>query len=207
MSEITRYPLCWPNNVARRAPHQRLRAHFKDITITQSTQLLLAEINRLNGNYWTYQDESVIISTNVNLRLDGLPRGGQGEPPDTGVAVYFQLKFAQGGKWHLRPLVMSCDKWTRVAWNLYAIMKDIEAQRARARYGCGSIQQAFQGYVAIPEKCGGDSWWTVLGIQPAATREQVEAAYKARAQTEHPDKGGSQERWLRLQNAYEQAKQ
>lgn len=205
MSEITRYPLCWPDNVARTAPQKRTYAHFKDISVDYACRLLLAEINRLNGHSWNASDPNIIISSNVNLRLDGLPRSNQGEPPDTGVAVYFQLRFAAGGKYHHRPIVMSCDKWNRVSWNIYAIMKDIEAQRARARWGCGSIQQAFQGYVAIPEKCGGDAWWTVLGILPSADRNTVEAAYKKLAQTEHPDKGGTQERWLRLQTAYEQA--
>lgn len=168
-------------------------------------KLLRKEINRLNGRYWDYAEESLIVSTNLRLRQDGFPRSDQGEPADPGAAVFFTLRIPIAGKWHERPLVMSCDKWTRVAWNLYAIAKDIEAQRARARWGCGSIQQAFQGYTAIPEKCGGDSWWVVLGIPSTATKEEVECAYKKLAKTAHPDMGGTTEAWARLQEAYHQA--
>lgn len=205
MSEITRHPLCWPDNVPRTAPQNRQRALFENKTVNGAIRLVLAEVNRINKQAWNHADDKVIISTNLRLKRDGLPYSETGEPPDTGVAVFFQLRFERGGKWHERPIVLTCDKWTRVSWNLYAIAKDIEAQRARHRWGCTNIEQAFRGYMAIPERCGGLSWWAVLGIQPDATRQMVKEAYRLKATTEHPDKGGTTERWNRLQEAYEQA--
>ncbi len=101
---------------------------------------MLAELNRINGQSWNHNDEDVIISTNIRPRLDGLPRGSEPEPGDTGVAVYFKLRFFRGGKEFLRHTVLTCDKWTSVAWNSYAIAKDVEAQRARARWGCTSLE-------------------------------------------------------------------
>src|SRR5688572_20084453 len=129
MSTITRSPLCWPDNVARRAPAARFRPNFADYSVDHTTKLVLAEINRLNRRSWDYRDETVIVSTNMRLRQDGLPMSNQAEPADTGVAVYFTLQFWRNGKRLERPCVLTCDKWVKVAWNLYAISKDIEAQR------------------------------------------------------------------------------
>jgi hypothetical protein len=205
MSDITTYPLCWPDHVARIPPHSRGNPQFSERTIAAAVQFLLAEINRLNGRRWDYDDSDVIISSNLKLKLGGLPSGNQPEPADTGIAAYFKLRFFRGGKAYERPLVMTCDKWRKSADNIYAIGKHIESQRAQFRWGCGSVEQAFQGYVAIPERCGGEAWWTILGVPSTADKAAVELAYKTKAKTEHPDAGGSQERWVKLQTAFEQA--
>lgn len=205
MSDLTRFPLCWPDNVPRRAPQQRGVPRFSDKTIAEATGFVLAEINRLNGYPANAQDENVIISSNLRLRLDGLPRGDQPEPADPAVAVYFLLWFSQSGKRVSRHCVLTCDRWVRVSWNLYSIGKDIEAQRGRERWGCTSVEQAFRGYLAIPERCGGPAWWDVLGVSPGADRPEIEAAFNRLAKVLHPDKGGDHESWVRLSAAHEQA--
>lgn len=205
MSNITRNPLCWPDHVARTLPARRGRPQFSEKSIADSVSFLRAEINRLNRREHWLNDDSIIISTNLRLKLDGLPRSDQGEPTNTGAAVYFTLRFSRNGKWHERPCVLTCDKWCKVAWNLYAIAKDIEAQRARERWGCTSVEQAFRGYLAIPEKCGGPSWWELLRVNPEASEKTIKDAFRELAKTSHPDKGGSVDGWARLQEAYEQA--
>lgn len=206
MGEITKTPLTWPNNVARTPPHQRTQARFGDWSITQAGLFVLEEINRLNHRgFPDFEDGSVIISSNLRYKMDGMPYGQQPQPADPGVAVYFNLCFERGGKWHERPVVLSCDKWLRVEWNLYAVGKDIEAQRGRHRWGCTNVEQAFRGYIAIPERTGGSSWWEILGVASTASETDVREAFRDKALTEHPDKGGTQERWLRLQEALEQA--
>ncbi len=205
MGEITKYPLSWPYNVARIPPHQRESARFEDWTIHEATKFVLREINRLNGNWHDWEDGSVIISSNLRYKRDGTPFSGQEEPDDPGIAIYFDLQFERGGKVHKRPVVLSCDKWTRVAWNIYAVGKDIEAQRGRHRWGCTNVEQAFRGYLAIPERTGGASWWEVLGVLSTASETEVRDAFRVKALTEHPDKGGTQEGWIRLQEALEQA--
>jgi hypothetical protein len=47
----------------------------------------------------------------------------------------------------------------------------------------------------------------LLGLLPPYTTEDVHKAYRARAQEAHPDRGGSNEQFARLQEAYEQAQQ
>ncbi len=205
MGEITRYPICWPDNVARTAPQDRRHALFHDKTIYLAVRLVLQEINRLNGRAYDYADEDVVISTNIRPKVDGSPRSGDPEPADPGAAVFFKLRFWRGPKQFKRHTVLTCDRWARVSWNLYAIARDVEAQRARARWGCTSIEQAFHGYLAIPERCGGPSWWTTLGVLPDATLDQIKTAFLTLAKTRHPDKGGNAEQWDQLRVAYDQA--
>jgi hypothetical protein len=205
MSEITRSPLCWPDNVPRTAPQNRHWPLFAEKTIALATTFLLEEINRLNRRRYDYSDDSVIISSNLKLRLDGLPSGNQPEPLDTGVAIYFKLLFSRNARLFERPVVLTCDKWRKVSFNIDAIARDIQAQRARQRYGCTNIEQAFRGYLAIPERCGGPSWWVLLNIPSTATEQQVKDRFKQLAKTSHPDVGGSREQWLQLQEAYDQA--
>jgi len=177
---------------------------FGQHTIAQACSFVLAEINRLNGLYWLATDDSRIISSNLRLGRDWRPLSDQKQPADPGVAVYFTLRFRADGKPFSRPVVLTCDKWIKVEWNLWAIGLDIEAQRGRARWGCGTIQQAFRGYLAIPERCGARPWWEVLGVTPEATRIELKSARDRLAQTVHPDKGGSRDRWEEVQTAFDQ---
>lgn len=205
MSEISRNPLCWPDSVPRTAPNRRSHPRFGEKSLASAASFVLAEINRLNNQPWNSSDKGIIISSNLRLKQDGLPQSDQRDPADSGIAVYFTLRLLRNGKVVERPIVMSCDKWWKPADNLYAIGKDIEAQRARARWGCTNYEQSFRGYVAIPERCGGAAWWVTLGIPSTAGRIEVEAAYKTKAKTGHPDVGGAHEAWLRIQEAFDQA--
>lgn len=205
MNQITRSPLCWPDNVPRTAPHLRGNPRFEERSFSVAADFVCAEINRLNNRWWNHYDESVIISSNLRLKNDGTPYSQQPEPADSGIAVYFTLHINRNGKIIERPIVMSCDKWRKSADNLYAIGKDIEAQRARDRWGCTNYEQSFRGYLAIPERCGGPSWWELLGIQPDASRDTIESAFKSKAKTMHPDRGGTPLAFSKLKEAYDQA--
>lgn len=206
MSEITRNPLCWPDSVPRIAPHLRGTPRFTSQSLAYATRFVREEINRLNGR-WGYDDggKEIIISSNLRLNRDGTPASAQSEPADTGIAVYFTLVINRNGRKIERPIVMSCDKWRRTNDNLYAIGKDIEAQRARERWGCTNYEQSFRGYLAIPEKCGGPAWWDVLDVAPCSTKAFIELAFKSKAKSAHPDAGGSALAFSKLQKAYEQA--
>lgn len=145
-----------------------------------------------------------IFSTNVELRLDGLPRSGQRNPSDTGAAVYFTLKTER--------VAMACDKWDLAQHNLYAIALHIKALRAQDRYGVGTLEQAFAGYKGLPETAGQEPWWSVLGFQEEpvygnAADTVIEAQFKQRLKTAHPDHGGTVEAFQRLTTAREVARQ
>src|SRR3546814_12896137 len=81
-----------------------------------------------------------LISSNVELRRDGLPRSDRVEPTDPGVAVYF----AKGG----RPYCLACDTFRRAADNLAAIAGHIEATRRQLRYGVATAEETLRAFEA-----------------------------------------------------------
>jgi hypothetical protein len=61
-----------------------------------------------------------------------------------------------------------------------------------------------------PENSPGDSrpeFLVVLGLLPPCSAEDVQRAYKARVATLHPDHGGSQAEFVKLQDAYGKAQE
>lgn len=192
MSE-TAYPLSWPDAQKRTAAYRRERARFatrarvdgatwrrtQEISVAQATKRLQLELERLGA-------QRVILSSNIELRLNGLPRSNQRDPDDPGVAVYFE--------WRKRKTVFACDRWDRVADNIAAIAAHIDCLRGIERYGVGDLEQAFRGYQALPAPDFIHNWREVLG--DCTTREEAEAKFKARAMVCHPDQGGDGARWL-----------
>jgi hypothetical protein len=203
----TRYPLAWPLGWARTPAPQRRRAAFAAshtitqegasglVTRRQTRALTVADaLKRLSGELGRLGATRELLSTNVEVRLDGLPRSGQSEPRDPGAAVYFQLKG--------QPRCLACDRWDRVADNIAAIAQHIDALRRIDRYGVGTLEQAFAGYAALPPQASHD-WRLVLGFAAGAavTRAMVEEAFRERARTAHPDAGGSHDSMARLTEA------
>jgi hypothetical protein len=191
------YPLSWPEGWKK--PAFRRRSNFGNSdyrggphTIEKAREFVFSELRRLGAR-------SIILSSNLRLRLDGLPISGQSQPADPSVAIYFTLKE--------KPHVLACGEWDRAQDNLWAIGKHIEALRGQGRWGVGSIERRFTGYTAIPEKTGGVSWWEILGVAVNATEEQIAAAYKAKAKIFHPDAGSApdHEAMVRLNEAYTMA--
>jgi hypothetical protein len=143
----------------------------------------------------------MVLSTNLRLRNDGLPRSGQAQPSDRGLAAYFTYK--------KQPMCFACDRWDRIQDNIYAIAMTIEALRGIERWGSGSmVEQAFTGFAALPPPRGESADpWEVLGIRPGATEEEVDAAYRQKARKAHPDApGGSEEAMQALNAARDAAK-
>ena len=213
---ITAHPLSWPLGWPRCPSPGRARfsakstreQRYSDGTVSRwnyntersvysAQQALLAELERLGA-------QRVVVSSNQVLNRDGTIRTTAKAPRDVGTAVYFDL-LDDAGVW--QPRVLACDRWDRLADNLWAIKLHVEALRGIDRWGVGSVAQAFSGYAALPERAGGRSWGEVLGlvVGRAYDREAIEQAYRRKAREAHPDAGGSTEAWLELQQAREQA--
>jgi hypothetical protein len=212
-----RYPLAWPHGWKRVPAHLRKRARFskgervysstpggsswmrqREISIADSINRVLTELQRLG-----VLDGDSIISTNLQVRLDGLPRSGQAQPNDPGVAVYWQRP-GEGMK------VMAIDIYDRVEHNIAAIAATLEAMRAIERHGGAMIlERAFTGFDALPAPGGtvARGWRDVLGVNGATKLEDVKPAYLRLRSIHHPDKGGSAEMFNAVQIAYDQARQ
>lgn len=214
----TPYPLSWPASWPRTKPEHRLPAPFHSTSkhssgtgesyrswrnktkksMADALEALDAELRRLCA-------QKVVISTNVELRQDGLPYANRRPPDDPGAAVYFALHALTKGA---TPHVLACDKWNRVEDNLYAIACHIEALRGQERWGVGSTERAFAGYMALPApgQTTAETWWVVLGVAHNATFDQIRDAYRDKARVAHPDNGGSNDAMARINNAWDQAR-
>lgn len=181
------FPLYWPHY----RPRTRIPGHSKFKTRQwESTKALAAELGRLRAS-------NIVISTNVELRNDGLPYANRRAPEDKGVAVYFTRR----GK----ALCFACDKWDTVGDNIHAITKTIDSLRAIERWGTGDMmEQAFDGFLALPAPRAPvhERWWAVFNLNEQASNENVIAAYKSMAKIYHPDAGGAADKFARIGAAY-----
>jgi hypothetical protein len=209
VTDQQRYPLAWPVGWKRTPAGSRRAAMFSKrvdrpsyggSTYKVSERLTIGDaLNRLNGELRRLGASQVVISSNLRVRVDGLPYADQAKRlDDPGVAVYFKLRG--------QPRVLACDKWNSAADNMAAIAGHIEAIRACDRYGVGSLEQAFAGYAALPANTTAQ-WWTVFGVEPTASLDEVEDAYRRLARAHHPDAGGSHEGMARLNEARDRARE
>jgi hypothetical protein len=197
IEERTSYPLSWPDGWARtkyREQSRFTRAYqytARNHSMSEARTFLADELRRLGAT-------KEILSTNVELRLDGTPYSNRAQPTDPGAAVYFQFQH--------KPIVLACDKWLRVEDNVWALAKHIESLRGQERWGVGRLEQAFRGYMALPGigQTSGINWWQTLGVPVNASEELVRDAYKMLVKKHHPDLGGDPELFRRLQEAMDQ---
>ncbi len=208
--EVQRYPLAWPVAWKRTPARDRRRAEFRKSVnavdpatgtvvrtpggraMSERALTLRDALERLERELRLLDAAGEILSSNMRVGLNGVPRAGQAEPDDPGAAVYFQLEGADK--------CLACDRWDRVADNVAAIAQHIDALRRIDRYGVGTRDQAFAGYAALPPAPAVE-WWIVLGVNPSATRDDVDEAFRRQAKDAHPDAGGAHDRMARLTEA------
>lgn len=167
----------------------------------QATTRLLSELHSYTrvGHNFRVPKDSIIISTNVPIRKDGLPYSNFRKVEDTGVAVYFTLDG--------NPYCLPCDKWDRVEDNVAAIAAHISAMRGIERWGVGTSHDVYTGFKALPNvgETTMEDCWSVLGITPTDKVDAITKQYKILSKSCHPDSGGTREQWDRLQSAYQHA--
>lgn len=209
---ITAYPLQWPTGWPRahagamrygkfgtkKTMPGRSYASTVDITIAEATGRVLAELSRMG-----IDRDDVVISTNLTLRLDGLPRSGQTAPRDAGAAVYWQARKGERR-------VMAIDQYYKVEENLAAIAATLDAMRAIERHGGAQIlDRAFTGFLALPAPTSTKPWREVMIFgESTPTADQLRRRYREMASTRHPDReGGSEAAMSELNGAMAAAEQ
>lgn len=184
----TAYPLQFPKGQARTKFRQR--SQFK-LTFGRARDELFEELDRLGA-------QNITLSSNIELRRDGLPYSNQPEPSDPGIAVYFI--------WRRKQYAFGCDKWDRTKDNIRAISLHIAALRGQERWGVGSIEQAFEGYKQLPSQTDGEAWWRILGVEANASLSEIQTAYRNLSKQHHPDNDGDRIKFEQINQAYQQAK-
>lgn len=199
----TGYPLAWPPGWKRTTRDDRKSAQFnkggKQLSIADGCKRVLLELQRLGAD-----DNDVVISTNVELRLDGLPRSDRGGPGDVGVCVYWRT-----GK---TPMTcMAVDRYDTVADNLAAVAATLEYMRGIERHGGAAVlERAFTGFTALPAPIVASmkrDWQVVLGLQDLLLpkEDDVRRAYQRLASLYHPDRGGDAAKMAELNAARDEA--
>lgn len=184
------YPLYWPEGWPRTENYKVKRAQFKDRSVFIARKELEYEVRRFGGR-------DLIISSNLELKLDGTPRSGQKQPSDKGVAVYFVRKG--------EPMALACDIYSTVEDNLWALVRTLDALRQIERDGSPAlINRAFKGFAALPDPSA-RKWWETLGVASTASDVEIKAAYIKLAKQYHPDAGGDSVMFDQVQKAYDLA--
>jgi len=179
MTTASAFPLQWPPGWPRTPAAKRRDSRYqfkrssgdgyrqKLWTFAEARDSLSLELDRFGAR-------NIVLSTNFELTLQGLPRKTAGVD-DQGVAVYFTLKG--------RPMVMACDLHVRAEENMRSLALALDALRTLQRHGGGvMMEKAFEGFSALPAP---KSWREVLN-DPQSLAE-AEAFYKARIKVVHPD--------------------
>lgn len=209
------FPLAWPPGWKRTAAGARTVGRFgttkqsragswrsvQDISIAEATQRLREELSRLG-----VRSDDLVLSTNLKLRLDGLPRSDQAQPADPGAAVYWTDRHSRDA-----PRCMAIDRYTKVEQNIAALAATIEAMRAIERHGGAIVlERAFTGFAALPAPIVAGmkrDWWLVLQLDTRSpTVDEINAAYRRLASMFHPDRaGGDAARMAELNQARDEA--
>lgn len=187
---IPPYPLAWPEGFPRTPAHRRHGGNFKTS--------LAGAINNVADSLRRFGSDSgkgvsnVVATTNVGgIQLI------EKKDTDPGVAVWFE--------WDGAMRCIAVDRYSKPEHNLQAIHHILEARRTEVRHGGLVIaQSAFKGFLALPSPKG-SHWTEILGVSASATREQIEAAWKEKARSAHPDRGGSADEMARVNAARDRA--
>lgn len=203
---ITASPLTWPNGWPRtsRPEQSRFGKWNKPVSIHRASSEVLDQL-RIMG----IPQRDVIISTDLRLRQDGLPYSNQKQPDDVGVSVWFMQEGQQK--------VIALDKYNRIADNLWAVAKTIEAMRGIERWGGGQIlERVFTGFNALPspDTTTPASWkdyfaahgYELAGLSDSEELFELRVAYKQLSKKFHPDRGGSHEKMSHLNKMYSEGK-
>lgn len=207
---VASYPLHWPTGHPRTPVGERQIGRFDargdgGLTLSQAIRRLMSQIGAFTrtGHNWRINPATVVVSSNVPSKLDGLPRSGANVTAieDPGVAVYFHLDD--------QPYCLPCDRYSRVVQNAAAVAKYLEATRGIERWGVGDLRRQFAGFKALPDQSSepGSLEQTAEMLLTAAklTTHHIvaevlsdgavrDSVYRSAAMHSHPDRpGGSAE--------------
>mgnify|MGYP006281216347 CR=1 FL=1 len=185
--------LDWPAGWPRTSPSEREKNRDFKATIANTTINLKKELERMDVDEWRAS------IGNQHTKSNGLPLHNA-NPDDPG----FVLQWTDDGQ----QFAVACDDYSRLRDNLRSVylwvhetrmrsqrpVKTGDAEFAAARLPSGEGEQAVAA-TALPHE--------ILEVDPDADEEIVQAAFRQKAKSAHPDQGGDPAEWRRLTDAKE----
>jgi hypothetical protein len=196
-------------------PRTKSRKHSPSkLTSARLLREIEDELTRIGG-----KDGSVEVAMTANeLRRNGLMYAGKA-PRDPGIILRFSDRVG-------RSIVMPSDRYTTVEGNLFGVYKTLEALRTVDRHGCALSGEQYTGWARLPSgEQGGtapmsldDACETIvrevegdaldadqvreIGQIMQASAGTITRMYVRKGrQLAHPDSGGSNFRFQRIQEA------
>jgi hypothetical protein len=100
-----------------------------------------------------------------------------------------------------REITLTLDTQDSPAANLRALYLCLEDMRMLDVRGVGQVAASAYMQLEGPRGPVQRDPWEVLGLRPGATADEIEAMYRVKARTAHPDTGGSEEAMAELNAA------
>jgi hypothetical protein len=186
--------LDWPSGFNRTPPEEREPyPHNFKVTRAVAFESIRSEIEKIDVEEWRVETAAPHTQKHPYRPYEDR------DPDDPGVVVYF----VRDGDQHAVP----CDRWDTLRDNARAIAKYLDAKRAIGRYGVETVDAEFATARLLSEEDDAEGAdpppHEVLEIPPDSPPEVVRGAYRAKAKQTHPDRGGSQKSFERVERAKE----
>lgn len=152
----------------------------------------------LENSLWSWRAKDISISTQYERYADRharieMRKDVQWTPETRAVTVSFV--HPQG-----RRITVTENRHARPADNLRVLFLCLDSMRKNEMRGFGEVLTTAYAQLSAPAE---DNPYTILGVEPGASAEEVRAAYRRRSRAAHPDLGGSDEEMARVNRAYE----
>ncbi|MDS0280048.1 J domain-containing protein [Halomicroarcula sp. S1AR25-4] len=191
-SKHTTTSIDWPAGFERTDPNRRTKNRNFEATLAQTTKDLATEMDRLDPEEWRASIGNSHTKTNT------LPRHNA-NPDDPG----FVLRWTKDGQ----QFAVACDRYSRLRDNAREVYLWVHETRMRGNRAVVTGESEFAA-ARLPSGDGetvvaGPPPHEVLDVAPDAPDGVVNAAYREKTKEMHPDHGGSDAAFKRLQNAKE----
>jgi len=183
--------LDWPAGWERTPPAQRERNRSFEASLASTTDDLATEMDRMDVDSWRAS------IGNQHTKSNGLPLHNA-NPDDPG----FVLRWTDDGE----QFAVACDDYSRLRDNLRTVYLWVHETRMRSQRPVKTGDTEF----AAARLPSGDEEETVvataaphevLEVAPDASDAVVEAAYRQKIKSAHPDQGGDAASVARVKNA------
>ena len=187
--------LDWPESFPRTPPEDResYPGNFR-VQTRRAFQNILSELQTWEG----VTDVQLESGADHLKQNPNLPYANATRPDDPGVVAYFTKDGEQ--------MAAACDRWDNLrdnAQDLYKYLHETRMQEQRGTVTAESEYQKLRLPSADDVVATEPSPYAVLDVDPDASSEEIRDAYRERVKVAHPDRGGSEREFQRVQTAYQ----